>query len=173
MSALRSGAPVKSRADVYALLDAIDFDVVLKGNKVISSGVFDAWHEAAVGEIRRRKPRLCAGWAAKIVNVYLKTAVYLAGMGRPGLAACIHPPLDAGLWAGLQRRFANQPDILARTHKVSRIKDLCEYEDYAEAIAGCRMGAAALDCSLIEIEQLWEGSRTPSPLRSAAATGRP
>ena len=109
----------------------------------------------------RSQPKLCAGWAAKILNVYLKTAVYLAGLGRPGLVESIHPPLDSGLWAGLQTRFADKPAILKRTHKASRIKDLCEYDDYAEAITGCRMAAAEMGCSLIEVEQLWEGSYTP------------
>ena len=70
----------------------------------------------------------------------------------------IHPPIDAGLWLGLQRTFADRPDILTRTNCVKRIKDIADYECYRRMIDGCRDAAKALDCELIEVEQLWAGT---------------
>jgi hypothetical protein len=41
---------------------------------------------------------------------------------------------------------------------VSRIKDIADYECYCRIIDGCRDAAKALDCELIEVEQLWAGT---------------
>jgi hypothetical protein len=41
------------------------------------------------------------GWAVKLINVYLKTLVYLAREGRSGLIESIHPPIDNELWKGI------------------------------------------------------------------------
>jgi hypothetical protein len=46
LSATRSGAPMKSRSDVYPLLNAVTFGEVLSPGSPISSTEFDAWHEA-------------------------------------------------------------------------------------------------------------------------------
>jgi hypothetical protein len=90
--------------------------------------------------------------------VYLKTTVYVGGFGRPGLEAVIHPPIDGGLWSGLERRFRDHTKILAKTHVVRRIKDIRDYETYETIIAGCRDVSVLLRCFLIEVEQLWEGA---------------
>jgi hypothetical protein len=70
------------------------------------------------------------------------------------LSSAIHPPIDAGLWQGLHRRFKDRPDILGETHCVSRIKDIEDYTCYRCIIAGCRLAAQVLGCKLIEVEQL-------------------
>src|SRR4051812_7256295 len=105
-----------------------------------------------------RQPRLTVGWATKIINVYLKTRVYIGTQGRHHLSEMIHPPIDAGLWLGLARRFQDHPEILAQTHCVERIKDISDYECYRQIIDGCRAAAMVLDCKLIEVEQLWAGT---------------
>src|SRR5262245_44648789 len=46
-------------------------------------------------------------------------------------------------------------DILERTNCVKRIKDIVDYECYRRIIDGCRIAAKALECELIEVEQLW------------------
>jgi len=74
------------------------------------------------------------------------------------LSEAIHPPIDSGLWLGLERRFGDRPDILSETHCVSRIKDIEDYACYKRIIAGCRLAAHALGCKLIEVEQLWAGT---------------
>lgn len=159
MSALRSGAPIKSRRDVYTALRSVDF-AVLFDNALgpVNRTTFDAWHARAVKTLITREPRLNVGWAATIVNVYLKTRVYIGGEGRHHLKEMIHPPLDAGLWLGLRRQFANRPDILERTNCVKAIRDIAAYECYRRIIDGCRAAAKELGCELIEVDQLWAGT---------------
>jgi hypothetical protein len=94
---------------------------------------------------------LRVGWGTKIINVYLKTRVYIGAQGRHHLKEMIHPPIDAGLWLGLARRFPDRPDILERTNCVNRIKDIVDYECYRRIIDGCRAPGAG--CELIEVEQ--------------------
>jgi hypothetical protein len=157
LSALRSGAPVKSRKDVYPLLRTIDFSRLLVDSSPISSTDFDEWHQSATEGLCRRKPILCVGWAAKMVNIYLKTAVYVGELGRPGLREAIHPPIDSGLWRGLESRFSGHR-LLAKTHTVQQIKAIRDYATYQTIIEGCRLAAKELGCFLIEVEQLWDGA---------------
>jgi hypothetical protein len=164
MSALRSGAPIKSRRDVYTALRGVDFAALFADALgPVDRATFDAWHAGAVQEMIEREPRLTVGWATKVVNVYLKTRVYVGAQGRPHLAEMIHPPIDAGLWLGLARRFPDRPDILERTNCVSRIKDIVDYDCYRRIIDGCRAAAEALGCDLVEVEQLWAGTEFEAP----------
>lgn len=156
LSALRSGAPVKKRAVLYPLIDSVDFDDILSGSKEITSSEFDAWHEAAIGHLIKKNSRLNVGWSAKIVNVYLKTAAFVGDIGRPNLRQALHPPIDAGLWAGLRKRF-KEDDVLSGICVVRRIKDINDYSTYVTIIEGCRRAADSIPCSLIELEQFWEG----------------
>jgi hypothetical protein len=159
MSALRSGAPIKSRRDVYTALRGVDFGVLFEDALgPINRATFDAWHADAVRAMIEREPRLTVGWATKLINVYLKTRVYIGAQGRHHLTEMIHPPIDAGLWLGLARRFPDRPDILERTNCVNRIKEIVDYECYRRIIDGCRVAAKALECELIEVEQLWAGT---------------
>ena len=159
LSALRSGAPIKSRADIYPLLrDGLFAQLEDEALGQVSAGEFDAWHERACATIVAREARLPVGWAVKLLNVYLKTSVYIGAAGRPGLAAVLHPPIDAGLWRGLGNRFSAHPDILELTHCVCRIKDIADYSCYRRIIAGCGLAAAKLGCTLFEVEQLWAGT---------------
>jgi hypothetical protein len=161
LSALRSGAPIKSRADVYRLLDAVAFDVVLHPGPPLTSVAFDSWHEAETLKLCGRDPRVPIGWSAKLINIYLKTASYVGDLGRPGLREALHPPIDAGLWAGLSERFGGRRDIVDDACCVQRIRDIRDYLIYSRIITGCRVAAHELGCSLIEVEQLWRGAATP------------
>ncbi len=158
MSAIRASAPIWLRNDGYRALRAVNFiplfDTALGP---ISRGAFDEWHEEAVLRMIARERRLTVGWAAKILNVYLKTRAYIAREGRRDLIDMIHPPIDSGLWLGLSRQFAGQPDILAMTNCVSRIKGIVDYECYRRIIDGCLAAAVLLQCRLLEVEQLWTG----------------
>lgn len=161
LSALRSGAPIKSRIDVYSLLDKVRFDVVLDGRSRLASKTFDSWHEEQATELCRRDRRVSLGWSSKLINVYLKTAAYVGDLGRPGLREAIHPPIDASLWKGIRIKFRGRDDILDKVCCVRRIKDITDYSTYRRIIDGCRDAAKSLGCSLIEVEQLWCGSATP------------
>jgi hypothetical protein len=157
LSALRSGSPVKSRADIYPLLRSVDFAsaLALRGASC-SVEAFDAWHRRAVLALKAKDSRLGVGWAAKLVNVYLKTACYVGDLGSPALRDVLHPPIDAGLWSGIGQRFKGRPDILKDTHHVTRIRDIQTYDRYKRIVAGCRLAAGVLGCRLIELEQLWD-----------------
>lgn len=159
LSALRSGAPIKSRRDVYGAMRAVDFETLFNRDLgLIAASEFNKWHEKSVSCLLEREPRLSVGWGAKILNVYLKTRCYIGASGRHHLSEAIHPPIDSGLWLGLSRKFRDRPDILDETHCVSRIKDIADYACYRRIITGCRLAARALSCKLIEVEQLWAGT---------------
>jgi hypothetical protein len=159
LSALRSGAPVKSRNRVYPLLHSVDFHRLLAPSRAkVAPDEFAEWHREATRRLCAKEGALCVGWAAKMINVYLKTAGYVGGLGRPGLAQLLHPPIDAGLWSGLKRRFADRADLLAKTHAVTQIKAIRDYATYDTIMTGCRAAADDLGCLLIEVEQLWEGA---------------
>jgi hypothetical protein len=156
-SATRSGCPIKSRNAVYPLIRIPEYHTIFNG-KEISIMDFDDWHQKSTLAICAAEPKFPVGWAAKLINVYLKTMVYLAGVGRPGLVQCIHPPIDNGLWEGIRLKYRNRPDIISKTHVVNRIKDISTYDRYRDIIDGCRLIAKARSCYLIEVEELWPGT---------------
>ena len=159
LSALRSGSPVKSRKEVYGLLDKVDFAKVLRGKSPTSTDEFNAWHRAEVQKLHKLRRALGAGWAAKMINIYLKTAVYVGDLGRPGLRKAIHPPIDSRLLGRLRKCF---PDLFKEKKKVHRIKEIREYFTYKEIIEKCRLIAEEMHCSLIEVDQFWDEAQ-PCP----------
>ena len=161
LSALRSGAPIKSRARVYPLLDDVSFAYILNASKSISASEFDAWHEKETTALCERESCLPVGWSAKLINVYLKTAAYIGDLGREGLREALHPPIDGGLRDGFEQHFGKDSDIFTKTFRVKTIKGITDYSIYREIIDGCEEAAKELGCSLIEVEQLWRGSETP------------
>ena len=156
-SATRSGCPIKSRDAVYPLIRIPKYESVLAGIE-ISASEFNEWHQEATLSICVEQPVLPVGWATKLINIYLKTMVYLAGMGRPGLIQCIHPPIDSGLWKGIFTEYRHRRDIISKTHIVNRIKDIDAYDKYMTIIEGCRLIATVRGCHLIEVEELWQGT---------------
>ena len=106
--------------------------------------------------MRGSEPRLNVGWAAKILNEYLKTKCYVGGYGRRGLADVIHPPIDNGLVHGLKRRFSACPDMQYRMNSLSRMNDLNTYDKYEALIYVCERAAQLSECSLLESEQFWD-----------------
>ena len=162
LSAVRAGCPIRAREPVYRLLDGVAFAEVLCGE----ASDFNEWHECqTVALCDRAKPHLPetwiashgrefpVGWSAKLLNVFLKTAVYAGGLGGDGLRGVLHPPLDAGLQNGLKERFRECPDILEKV-TFGAIRDITTYEKYRTVIEGCCSAAKELRCSLIEVEQL-------------------
>ena len=139
LSALRSGSPVKSRTEIYPLLHQANFDALLRAPAgSIAPAEFADWHAATVARFCSANSKLCVGWAAKLVNVYLKTAVYVGGLGQPELVCILHPPIDGGLWSGLEAPLQGHPAIRVRTHSVQRINQIIDYVQYATIIEGCR-----------------------------------
>lgn len=167
LSALRSGAPVKSREHIYPALRKVQFGQVLNEPiGAIDAEEFEQWHRRAVHQLSHDLEvcsgrTVCVGWSSKLVNIYLKTAAYVAGRGRSGLHELLHPPIDAGLWVGIRSFCSDDAGILERTHCVTRIKDIVDYDEhYSRIIAGCRAVAAQLGCALIEVDSLWRPDAT-------------
>lgn len=163
LSALRRGAPIGSKTDVYPLIEKINFAEVLDRSKGrITHEQFEAWHktalETAIGAHEEMKNQY--GWAAKIINIYLKTYCYVGDGGREGIRDCLHPPIDSGLWQGVKRKFRHQSEILKDSHAVTTISKIETHDTYLRLIKGFREASNKLKCSLIEIEQLWEGTNT-------------
>lgn len=156
-SATRSGCRVKSKKDVYPLIRVPKYNEILYGDR-ISREEFEKWHETNTIAICNANNRLPIGWAVKLINVYLKTRVYIAREGRVGLIECIHPPIDSGLWKGIMKEYYNEPVITEKTHIVSRIKDINTYQIYKTIIEGCQLIAQKRECYLIEVEELWQGT---------------
>jgi hypothetical protein len=167
LSALRSGSRIKSRADIYPLLEKANFAAMLGvGGATVSAGEFAEWHRTTTLGIQKAQAALTVGWAVKLVNVFLKTAAYVGDLGRPGLRELLHPPIDSGLWDGIERwsRQRSHPQDklpLRKTHVVRRIKLIVDYPTYETIIDGCREVAAKVPCRLIEVEQFWEGASAP------------
>jgi hypothetical protein len=156
-SATRSGCPIKSREDVYPLIRVPKYDKILHGGRIIQEE-FERWHEDHTKAICDKNHKLPIGWAAKLINVYLKTRVYVAKEGTAGLIECIHPPIDNELWKGIMREDRSEDKIIEKTHTVLRIKDIKKYSIYKKIIDGCRLIAQKRGCLLIEVEELWQGT---------------
>ena len=164
LSALRTGSPIRSRKSVYRAIRQLDFSQLVDPSLGrIECEEFERWHTGALRRLGEVEPALAQqiGWAAKIVNVYLKTYAYVGDQGRANLRGCLHPPIDAGLWKGVKRQFRGRDDILGDTHCVTTIQAITTPELYAQLIRGLRAAATELGCSLIEVEQLWEGTKVP------------
>jgi hypothetical protein len=155
-SATRSGAPQKSREVVYPLIDVPAYDEILVGNEEITEAAFDSWHQENSERICQQNAQWTTGWATKLINVYLKTLVYVGQIGRPGLVAHIHPPIDGGLWDGVARRYEPNSEIIQQTHFKRRIKHIADYNTYKTIIAGMKLIRTKENWKLIEVEQLWE-----------------
>jgi hypothetical protein len=160
-SSTRSGCPIKSKEDVYPLIRLPNYKEILKGDR-ISLDEFGKWHKCNTIAICNNDNRLQIGWAAKIINIYLKTRVYMAQEGREGLVEYIHPPIDNGLWKGIKQEYGNDRTVIDKTHIVSKIKDITNYNIYAKVIEGCQLIAQKRGCLLIEVEELWLGTTIKS-----------
>lgn len=187
-AAVNAGGPIRDTDTVYRLLDEVAFSTVLDPSLgPISCRDFNEWHIRQTENLCDRAkplppwwvdahgPQFPVGWGAKLINVFLKTAAYAGGLGREGLCDVLHPPLDNGLKEGLKKHFRaccpDRPDLRVEVDfgSISAIKD---YNRYRRVIAGCRLAACCLGCSLIEVEQLaglglCKGEAPPGELASA------
>ena len=160
LSAARVGSPIRSKNAIYPLLDEVAFDEVLNRDRgAICAGDFDTWHEQETLRLCDRandlKPEVTpfpVGWSAKLINVFLKTAIYVGDLGRDGMRGVLHPPIDSGLRTGLKKRFGGQ-DFLKDVLVVGAISHIKCYATYRRIINGCREAAHKQQCTLIELEQ--------------------
>lgn len=163
LSSTRSGCPIKSRRAIYPLLDRMDESKMIEPHRgPVEKDEFDEWHRRQVHSfVNHTHKRLPVGWAAKILNVYMKTMVYLGGQGRDGLVKWIHPPIDSGLWEGIAKYYGSRRDVLDLTHHRTTISSIRDYDqDYLKIIKGCIAIARDRRTHLIEVEWLWNGAKT-------------
>ena len=143
--------------DLYAALDRVNFEPLFDdGLGAVIDAEFGDWHERAVDRMRGAEPKLGAGWAAKMVNEYLKTTTYVGGFGRTGLADVIHPPVDDGLTRGLKKHFARDTDLREMLGSVVEMRRMKTYPQYDTLIRACRRVARLTGCSLLEVELFWD-----------------
>ena len=142
-AAVNAGSPIKRTDTVYRLLDEVAFSTVLDASlRPISCRDFNEWHIGQTEDLcEQAKPDLSpqwveahgqqfpVGWSAKLINVFLKTAAYAGGLGREGLCAVLHPPLDNGLKRGLNKHFHGRRDMLRKVN-FGAIKDIKKYAQY-------------------------------------------
>jgi hypothetical protein len=155
LSALRSGSPIKSRKQIYNLIDKhAKLSFLFDSRGSIDQKEFDNWHKKTTIAFCKAEPDLNVGWATKIINVYLKTRGYLSGDGRKGLVAAIHPPIDNSLVKELKKAFPHLG------WKIERIKGIRSYDDdYMPFIRECRSLAKEEGCHPIELECYWQAAR--------------
>lgn len=155
-----------SQDNVNSVLAVVDFARLFDTELgPISDREFTEWHDQEIRKLTGREfrtqndkiPKLNIGWAAKMLAIYLKTTCYLAGFGRDGLPAVIHPPIDNILIRNLTQAFGRLNDVPPSYR--FRIKDI-DGAMYASIIKECRRVAAAQNppCTLFEVESFW----TPS-----------
>lgn len=159
-SSTRSGCPVKSRADIYPILEKILFNELLdKGKIPINKKQFNQWHKSQCESVAHKLQKKAnngssmIGWAAKIINVYLKIACYLGGLGRSGLIECLHPPLD-----GILKRGLTKHKILIHC-TIPTIKSINDYAQYIAIIKKIEKYTKSKKWNIIEIEQFWDPSK--------------
>jgi len=119
---------------------------------------FAEWHREQTERFQRSAELInndfSIGWAAKAINVYLKTSAYVGDLGRPGLRSLLHPPIDTVLRNQILTRCG--PELAAEVSFRS-IASISTYGRYLEIMEGLRRFGQTLapPCALFEVEQFW------------------
>ena len=151
-------AHIAGESEIYSALDGVDFALLFDRERGrVSAAEFAAWHRDAARRITRAAPRVNAGYAAKMINEYLKTRCYVGGWGRDGLANVIHPPIDDGLIAGLRKKLSARAELRDALASVPDMESMDGYGDYESLIRICERAARMAGCSLMESELFWDG----------------
>ena len=148
---------IADEGEIYAALDRVDFSPLFDRERGRATAAeFAAWHRTATETASRASPNLNAGYAAKMINEYLKTRCYVAGFGRDGLADVIHPPIDDGLIAGLRKNLPARAELRDDLASVPDMERMDGYGEYENLIRVCRRAARMAGSSLLESELFWE-----------------
>ena len=155
MSSARQGPKVRGQ-NLYPYIQKINFDKLLQA-KNISPEAFAEWHRNQT-ESLAKKPEVPIGWAAKLINMMTKTRVYIAREGASSLLDLIHPPVDTKLIKGIRKKYPPErnPNLKALYDYTKTISGIDTYEKYCKIIAGLRQVAEIEECSLFEVESLWD-----------------
>ncbi len=127
-----------------------DYTQIFDGDCPITKPEFEAWHQRTVLEMIVEMPNVSVGWAAKVLNFFLKTTVNVAGFGRPDLFKWI-PGVDKGLWPDAYK----DQDILEKTHYRQKVKDIVTYHDQT-IIDGLELIAQERGYLPVDVEEFWK-----------------
>lgn len=178
-SAARVGCPFRGKALGMKLKELlVDSGQIerISGVDPISNEEFSQWHKDMVttlSEIKNKKSRkkIEIGWAAKILNVFLKTYAYVGDRGRPNIRSFLHPPLDSILIKKILEhenlKVASKENVTLRKtiDKALPISSLKSYKTYLVIINALRRFAEIIGKETVfELEGFWETS-TPSNKR--------
>ena len=144
----------RSGLRVCPAIEKIDFQQVLCNEGSIDKQEFDQWHEAQVQRFGN-EAKCSIGWAAKIINVYLKTQCYVGGRGRKGLDEVIHPPFDHVMIRTLKKKYPEFNDLMGGHSRRFSLKGLERYSRYQQIIESLASIARQERCKLIEMGQYW------------------
>jgi len=151
-------SPIRSQEDLTKLINKPDYEKILR-NKKVNSSSFTRWHRTSVKKIKQAAGTgFSYGWAAKLINVYLKSRVYLGGENRLCLISYLHPPIDQYLIAGLKeevRKMGGEEHHLDTLKKYKSIVKI-DKKFYENLIAVFREISKEKNCKLIELEQFWK-----------------
>ena len=143
-----------SRHRVCPALEKIDFQQVLCNEGPIDKQKFDQWHEEQVQRFGK-EAKCSIEWAAKIINVYLKTQCYVGGRGRKGLDEVIHPPFDHVLIRTLKEKYPKFNDLMGGRNGGFSLNGVECYSRYQRIIESLALIARQERCKLIEMGQYW------------------
>jgi hypothetical protein len=112
------------------------------------------WRQTIVTFLRLPGSTCTHGIAAKLINVYLKTAFVCSRFHTHINVQSIHPPIDRLLLTALhKKRIGNDPDCWSEFLKIGWSK--FNSDDYQRVIGNIR--EAIPNRPLWEIEQYWQG----------------
>ena len=148
----RSG--LRKNEEICPALEKVDFQQVLCNERPIDKQEFDQWHEAQVQRFRE-EAKCSVGWAAKIINVYLKTQCYVGGRGRKGLDEVIHPPFDRVMIGTLKKKYPEFNGLLGGRNRGFSLTGVERYFRYQQIIELLASIARRERCKLIEMGQHW------------------
>lgn len=173
-SAARVGCPFRGKAlgeeFKRIVIDSGRLEI-LSGKEPISNEEFSDWHEKMVLDLSAMKKakgkKIGVGWAAKILNVFLKTYAYVGDQGRPNIRMFLHPPLDTILIKRIMDHENLKTDskeniALRKTiRKAIPISSLKSYKTYLAVIKALRRFAEIIGKKTVfELEDFWETSNT-------------
>ena len=171
--------------EIFPALDSVDWCTVLQESRgPITSAEFNCWHKSEAESLAKRvietvskrlpQPQFSIGWAAKLINVYLKTRCYVGNDGREGIRDVMHPPIDNILVKQLKKEavcllhtetIERPPEIASKLYIVleplgnfGTIRNIETYEQYHKIIQACGVIAYFKKFPLFELERFWSAT---------------
>lgn len=145
-------------ANVKSAIEETGLQRLLDNNEMSSIASFDQFHRETSGKIiahlkyvdKRLEEKATYGRAAKIIAIYIKTAIVVRDLGVSNLARIAHPPIDRILLTNANKEHKKLG--LARYNWTQLLE-----EEYFELIEKLRT---------IDFESFWELERYWSPIQA-------